>query len=109
VLAQCTADNRCLGHRPRVVVGGNGISGQAFVDNKAFREYTARVFDAQVLDMESAAVAHVAYANGTPFIAFRSLSDLAGGGDGENEMTTFLQLASENSAAVVRAFLKGIQ
>jgi adenosylhomocysteine nucleosidase len=109
VLAQCTADNRCLDHRPKVVVGGNGVSGQAFVDNKAFREYTARVFDAQVLDMESAAVAHVAYANGTPFIAFRSLSDLAGGGDGENEMTTFLQLASENSAAVVRAFLKGIQ
>lgn len=108
VLAQCTADNRCLGHRPRVVVGGNGVSGQAFVDNKAFREYTARVFGAQVLDMESAAVAHVAYANGTPFIAFRSLSDLAGGGEGENEMTTFLQLASENSAAVVRAFLKGM-
>jgi adenosylhomocysteine nucleosidase len=108
VLAQCTADNRCLGHRPKVVVGGNGVSGQAFVDNKAFREYTARVFDAQVLDMESAAVAHVAYANGTPFIAFRSLSDLAGGGEGENEMTTFLQLASENSAAVVRAFLRGM-
>jgi adenosylhomocysteine nucleosidase len=91
-----------------VVVGGNGVSGQAFVDNKAFREYTARVFDAQVLDIESAAVAHVAYANGTPFIAFRSLSDLAGGGEGENEMTTFLQLASENSAAVVRAFLRGM-
>jgi adenosylhomocysteine nucleosidase len=108
VLAQCTADNRCLGHRPKVVVGGNGVSGQAFVDNKAFREYTARVFDAQVLDMESAAVAHVAYASGTPFIAFRSLSDLAGGGEGENEMTTFLQLASENSAAVVRAFLKAM-
>ncbi|GEO37881.1 phosphorylase [Skermanella aerolata] len=107
-LAQCTADNRCLSHRPKVVVGGNGVSGQAFVDNKAFREYTARTFDASVLDMESAAVAHVAYANGTPFIAFRSLSDLAGGGDGENEMQTFFQLASENSAAVVRAFLKAM-
>ena len=39
--------------------------------------------------MESAAVAHVAYANRVPFIAFRSLSDLAGGGSGhENEMGT---------------------
>jgi adenosylhomocysteine nucleosidase len=58
--------------------------------------------------MESAAVAHVAYANGIPFIAFRSLSDLAGGGDGENEMATFMQLASNNSAAVVRAFVAAL-
>ena len=65
-------------------------------------------FDAQVLDMESAAVAHVAYANGVPFIAFRSLSDLAGGGEGANEMATFMGLAAGNSAAVVTAFLKAL-
>jgi adenosylhomocysteine nucleosidase len=58
--------------------------------------------------MESAAVAHVAYANQTPFIAFRSLSDLAGGGAGENEMGTFFQLAADNSATVVRAFLAAL-
>jgi len=58
--------------------------------------------------METAAVAHVAYANRKPFIAFRSLSDLAGGGEGENEMGTFLQLASDNSAAVVMAFLRAL-
>jgi adenosylhomocysteine nucleosidase len=58
--------------------------------------------------MESAAVAHVAYANQTPFIAFRSLSDLAGGGEGENEIGTFFQLASNNSAAVVKAFLRAL-
>jgi adenosylhomocysteine nucleosidase len=56
--------------------------------------------------MESAAVAHVAYANDVPFIAFRSLSDLAGGGEGENQMGTFFQIAADNAAAVVRAFLK---
>jgi adenosylhomocysteine nucleosidase len=101
----CTSDKKCLAHKPRIVVGGYGVSGQAFVDNKAFREYARRTFDAEVLDMESAAVAHVAYANKTPFIAFRSLSDLAGGGEGENEMEIFFQLASDNSAAVVKAFL----
>jgi adenosylhomocysteine nucleosidase len=58
--------------------------------------------------MESAAVAHVAYVNGKPFIAFRSLSDLAGGGEGENEIGTFFQLASDNAAKVVRAFLKAL-
>ena len=60
---------------------------------------------AQVVDMESAAVAQVAWANQVPFIAFRSLSDLAGGGEGENEMGVFMSLASDNSAALVKAFL----
>ena len=55
--------------------------------------------------MESAAVAHVAYANEVPFIAFRSLSDLAGGSDEENELPVFFSLAAANSASVVRAFL----
>ena len=55
--------------------------------------------------MESAAVAHVAYANGVPFIAFRSLSDLAGGDEGENQIKTFFKLAADNSARVLLAFL----
>ena len=104
-LKTCTAAQACLGHPPRVVVGGNGVSGQAFVDNAAFRRYVFDTFKAQVLDMESAAVAMVAYANGVPFIAFRSLSDLAGGSQGANEIRTFFQLASDNSAAVVQRFL----
>jgi adenosylhomocysteine nucleosidase len=107
-LKDCTAENRCLTHKPRIVFGGHGVSGQAFVDNKAFREYVRSTFDAEVLDMESAAVAHVAYANRKPFIAFRSLSDLAGGGEGQNEMETFMQLASDNSATVVIAFLNAL-
>jgi adenosylhomocysteine nucleosidase len=95
----------CLLHKPQLRVGGNGVSGQAFVDNAAFREYAFKTFDAQVLDMETAAVAMVAYSNGVPYIAFRSLSDLAGGGEGENEMTTFMSIAADNSARVLLAFL----
>jgi adenosylhomocysteine nucleosidase len=104
-LKRCTATKACLDHTPHLVVGGNGVSGQVFVDNAKFREYVLETFKAHVLDMESAAVAMVAYANGVPFIAFRSLSDLAGGGEGANELHTFFQLASDNSAAVVRQFL----
>jgi adenosylhomocysteine nucleosidase len=107
-LESCTGENRCLERPPRVTVGGNGVSGQAFIDNRAFREFTFRTFQARVLDMESAAVAHVAYANGVPFIAFRSLSDLAGGESGENQIRTFFQLAADNSATVVRAFLRAL-
>jgi len=104
-LKRCTADQSCLHDAPRLAVGGNGVSGQAFVDNAAFRQYVFETFKAQVLDMESAAVATVAYANGVPFIAFRSLSDLAGGDRAGNEIRTFFQLASDNSAAVVQRFL----
>jgi adenosylhomocysteine nucleosidase len=107
-LKRCVDASRCLEHAPKIVVGGPGVSGQAFVDNAAFRQYVHRTFAAKVLDMESAAVAHVAYANGVPFIAFRSLSDLAGGDEGPNQIQTFLTLASENSATVVRAFVRAL-
>ena len=50
-------------------------------------------------------MAHVAYANDVPFIAVRSLSDLAGGGEGENQIDVFFRLAAGNSAAVVKALL----
>lgn len=105
-LEDCVEANKCLTKPPQIVVGGSGVSGQAFVDNAKFREYVMATFKAKVLDMESAAVAHVAYSNGVPFLAVRSLSDLAGGGEGANEMATFMGLASLNSAAVVEALIK---
>jgi adenosylhomocysteine nucleosidase len=104
-LKRCTSGQDCLREPPRLIVGGNGVSGQAFVDNAAFRQYVFDTFRAQVLDMETAAVATAAYANAVPFIAFRSLSDLAGGDHGPNELRVFFQLASDNSAAVVQRFL----
>jgi adenosylhomocysteine nucleosidase len=103
-LDKCKAD-QCLSSKPQLVVGGNGVSGMAFVDNKSFRQYTFKTFQANVLDMETAAVGHVAYSNGVPYIAFRSLSDLAGGDEGENEMKTFMGIAADNSAKVLLAFL----
>jgi adenosylhomocysteine nucleosidase len=107
-LNHCGADQKCLGHQPRIVIGGNGVSGQAFVDNSDFRDYAHRTFRADAVDQESAAVAHVAFANNVPFIAFRSLSDLAGGDAGENSFEAFQDLASDNSALLVRAFLKAL-
>jgi adenosylhomocysteine nucleosidase len=104
-LRDCTLLGKCLGGEPRLVVGGNGVSGPTFVDNADYRLWVWETFQADALDMESAAVAHVAYANDVPFLAFRSLSDLAGGGPGANEISTFFQLAADNSARVVMAFL----
>ena len=107
-LERCTAENACLGHAPRIVIGGPGVSGGAFVDNAAFRTWTFETFGARVLDMESAAVAHVAWANDVPFIAVRSLSDLAGGSAQGNQLEVFFRLAAGNAAAVVRALLRAM-
>ncbi|HJV42223.1 5'-methylthioadenosine/S-adenosylhomocysteine nucleosidase [Caulobacter sp.] len=106
-LRRCDAD-KCLVHPPKVVVGGHGVSAPVFLDNADYRKYLRSAFEARLVDMESAAVAHVALVNKTPFIAFRSLSDLAGGGAGANEMHTFMALASDNSATVVKAFVRAL-
>lgn len=100
--------NDALAAMPRIVVGGRGVSGPTFVDNAAYRRWVWETFQADALDMESAAVATVAYVNRVPFIAFRSLSDLAGGGGAANELPTFLKLAADNSAAVVLGYLEAL-
>ena len=105
-LDRCTDENRCLPHTPKVVIGGSGVSGGAFIDNAEFRDYAFRTFGARVLDMESAAVAHVAWANGIPFIAVRSLSDLAGGSGRANKIEVFFRLAAGNAARAVKALLR---
>ena len=105
ILEKCTPEDVCLGQQPIIKVGGNGVDGQTFVDNAEFRTYVWETLQADSLSMETAAVAHVAYVNDVPFLGFRSLSDLAGGGDGENEIGIFFQLAANNSANVVMAFL----
>ncbi|MBJ7444059.1 MAG: 5'-methylthioadenosine/S-adenosylhomocysteine nucleosidase [Sphingobium sp.] len=107
VEGQATATN-CLTHEPKFVVGGTGVSAGVYADNAEFRDYLAKAWRARVLDMESAAVVQVAYANQVPAIVFRSLSDLAGGDAGANQMTTFMALASVNSADVVRAFVAAL-
>ncbi|MBY0300648.1 MULTISPECIES: 5'-methylthioadenosine/S-adenosylhomocysteine nucleosidase [Sphingomonas] len=98
----------CLDHPPQIVVGGTGVSAGVFADNAQFRTYLHDAWKARVLDMESAAVVQVAYANRVPAVVFRSLSDLAGGDEHANQMTTFMALASVNSADVVRAFVAAL-
>lgn len=95
----------CLRSAPRVHVGGSAVTGSVFLDNARFREYLRRTFDAQVVEMETAAIAQVAYANGLPYVAFRSVSDLAGAEPKGNEMRVFMGLAARNAASLVRAFL----
>ncbi len=108
-LADCveTDDGEvCLEYTPVVMVGGSGVSAPIFVDNAEYRQWVWDTFGAVALDMETAAVAMVAYTYDVPYLAFRSLSDLAGGGPQENEINTFFQLAANNSAEVLLAFME---
>ena len=107
-IKSCLKPNVCLGHVPRIIIGGAGVSGSAFVDNADFRAWIFDTFKANAVDNESASVAHVAYSNHIPFIAFRSLSDLAGGDSGESTEDALKGIASDNSAAVVKAFLAAL-
>ena len=79
-----------------------------FLANAAYRKYLHDVLQAQTFEMETAALAHVAHANGVPYIAFRSLSDLAGaeGFDADVGALFASGLAETNEAAVTLAFLE---
>jgi adenosylhomocysteine nucleosidase len=96
----------CVPEPPRMRIGGTGVSGPFFMANPQIREYLNHSIGAVVLDMETAALAQVAYANQVPFIAFRSLSDLAGGDDSKDVGAFFGSgLAEANEALVTLSFL----
>ena len=99
----------CVKTVPQVVVGGRGVSGSAFLANPQYRAYLFEQLQAQAFEMETAALAHVAYANGIPYIAFRSLSDLAGADALDADAVALFAsgLAETNEAAVTLAFLDG--
>jgi adenosylhomocysteine nucleosidase len=73
----------------------------------AYRRYLFEQLGAQSVDMETAAVAHVARANGVPFIGFRSLSDLAGAETFNADVGALFAsgLAERNASALTLAFL----
>lgn len=101
-----------IGERtPDILTGGVGVSGNAFIDNYNKRIWLQETFDAQVTDMETAAVAQVCFVNDIPFIAFRSASDLAGGSGSESaheELNQFFKVAAVNSSTVVIKYLQSL-
>lgn len=96
----------CVATQPVVWYGGRGMSGPAFLANPSYREYAFNTIAAVSVDMETTAFAHVAYANEIPFLAFRSLSDLAGGDDFIDVSALFGSgLAESNAAKLTLSFL----
>ena len=102
------ANGATLPYTPKVLFGGNAVSGPTFVDNAAYREYVFDQFQARCLDMETAASAHIAFQNDVPFLFFRSLSDLAGADQDGNVLDVFSSVAAENAFAVTLAFIEAM-
>ena len=101
-----------LGRIPEIKVGGNGVSGNSFIDQVEKREELKGKFDTQIVDMESAAVVQVATINGVPVLVVRSCSDLAGGSGSstaQDEIKEFFEVAADNSASFVLEFLKQLK
>ncbi len=102
-----------IGERiPQVIIGGTGVSGNQFIDNKDKRLWLNQRFDALIVDMESSAIAQTCYVNDVPFIIFRSASDLAGGAESETaskQLQKFLTVAADNSSTVVLKYLEGLE
>ena len=98
----------CVRSQPRLLIGGRGVSGTAFVANPHYRRWLHEALQAETVEMETAALAHVAHANSVPYIAFRSISDLAGGEafDADAHALFVSGLAETNEAAVTLAFLE---
>ncbi|HVP36074.1 MAG TPA: 5'-methylthioadenosine/S-adenosylhomocysteine nucleosidase [Terriglobales bacterium] len=98
--------------KPQVKIGGKGVSGNSFIDQKEKRDYLKEKFDAQIVDMESAAVTQVANVNGVPVLVVRSCSDLAGGSGSAtaaDELRGFFKVAADNSASFVMELIKHLQ
>lgn len=98
----------CVSQQPKLLVGGVGVTGSAFLANPDYRKYLFDNLQANSFEMETAGLAHVAYANGVPYIAFRSLSDLAGGEAFDPDVVALFSsgLAEANESAVALAFLE---
>lgn len=96
---------RAAGREVSVSVGGTGVAGPVFLDHAAYREWVFRVWQARCVDMESTALAHVAWSNQVPILIVRGLSDLAGAQRGTNPIDTHEAPVSGVAARVLRVIV----
>ncbi|XP_024983666.1 uncharacterized protein LOC112519680 [Cynara cardunculus var. scolymus] len=106
-LEDCINATTCLTNPPKVTTVQRGTSANIYLDNAAYRSFLYNKFNISPVEMESAGVALICFQQKVPFITFRALSDLAGGGTAtSNEANTFSGLSAENSVIVMVEFVK---
>jgi len=84
---------------------GTIVSGDIFCTDVNLKNNIRKEFNADAIDMESAAIAQVCYLDNKPFIIIRSISDKP---NGNNEVTfeEFLGLASKRCAMILERFIE---
>ncbi len=93
------------GQPVRLHVGGNGVTGSVFLDNREYRQWVREVYQAEVTEMESAAIGQVCTVNEIDWIIIRAVSDLAGGQEGINSEHQYQADVSRIGAEVLFALL----
>ena len=88
-----------------IIKEGRVASGDTFVCDDSLRGRIVSVFSPACVEMEGAAVAQAAFANGIPFLILRSISDMAGS-DAHLSYEDFSRLASRISSSVVLGMME---
>jgi adenosylhomocysteine nucleosidase len=95
-------------HKPKQpIYFGRIVTGEKFITQEG-REGIINQFTPLCVDMETAAVAHVCYMHGVPFIAVRSVSD-TGAQSGVGNFKKNVKMASEHSFEVVNLLLGALK
>ena len=89
-----------------VIKEGRIASGDQFIAGGAVAERIKENFgNVSAVEMEGAAMAHVAHLNKVPFVVLRAISDKA---DGSADLSyeEFLPIAAKNASSIVKEFVK---
>ncbi|PYZ93778.1 5'-methylthioadenosine/S-adenosylhomocysteine nucleosidase [Salipaludibacillus keqinensis] len=89
------------------VLKGKVVSGDQFIADKKHVEWLHKHFQADCVEMEGAAVAHVAHFHNVPFVIIRSISDKANG-EATESFQTFMSKAAETSSKIVEQMIHKI-
>ncbi len=88
------------GEPAKILTGIPGGSGLAFNDDASYAEFLREEWGIAAVDMESAALAHVAWSNKIPILQVRAISDLVGN-ENPNEFYEFKSVAELNAGRFV--------
>ncbi len=86
------------------------VSGDQFIikTSPAFKNIQEKFPEAHCVEMEAAAIAHVASRFNTAFLVMRALSDVTFNNEDQIEFEKFLPLAAKQSALICSEFIKAL-
>ncbi|WBW95665.1 5'-methylthioadenosine/adenosylhomocysteine nucleosidase [Oceanirhabdus sp. W0125-5] len=86
---------------------GRVVSGECFVSDSVLKKKIIEEYSPHCVEMEGAAIGHVAHINNIPFVVIRSISDNADD-DASISYEEFETISAEHSATIVLNMIKNI-